>query len=405
MQSKHVMTVYPLYHLRKKWFNLKTKEFIKRNIAGFLVLVVFLPGVAIGANFKVFISAISQPFLIVVSVDEAFFIKLIWLTVLSVVFTVWSRAQRLAISGGDFADYMQSLPISNTIKNKTNIKMLLKSNHILWFFIFASFYFLIKIPQTQIVAFFNFGFLLSFLLTTQFVSVFKPKNKFFMTLFLMAFVFITPLPIGLMWLRLLVLSFVLIKLIQGVLDTTERKFEFAQSSPPRLIPNFISANLYVEILFKSGLTSTLFRLSIVFAIIVGFLISANHFIETSNNDLIPFAYVLEALIAYYLSGFFVTFIDERKCMQALFASLPLKHYFWLIRDSFAVLIISLVIHALYFIWAKYYFSSEALLTLLLFHLLLLLICYPLRILVKNNQTFISFVVLFIITAVTLYNLS
>lgn len=399
------MTTYPLYHLRKKWFNLKTKEFIKRNIAGFLVLIVFLPGVAIGANFNVFMSAISQPFLIVSSADETFFIKFIWLALLSVVFTVWSRAQKLAITGGAFTDYMQSLPISNTIKNKTNIKMLLKSNHILWFFILASFYFLIKTPQTHILAFFNFGFLLSLLLTTQLVSVFKPENKFFFALVVMALIFITPLPLGPMWLRLFVLGFVLIKLIQGVLDTTERKFEFAQSTPPRLIPNFILANLYVEILFKSGLTSTLFRLSIVLGIIVGLLISANQFIETSNNDLIPFAYVLEALIAYYLSGFFVIFINERKCMQTLFSSLPLEKYFWLKRDIFTVVIISLAIHALYFIWAKYYFLSETLLALLLFHLFLLLICYPLRNLVKNNQTFISFVVLFIITAVTLYNLS
>ncbi|MCF6299621.1 MAG: hypothetical protein L3J52_00630, partial [Proteobacteria bacterium] len=78
--------------------------------------------------------------------------------------------------------------------------------------------------------------------------------------------------------------------------------------------------------------------------------------------------------------------------------------YWVKRDISVMILITLILHTFYFIWTWHQFTPTTLQGLLLFHVLLLLVCYPLRILVKNAQTFISFVVLFIITAVTLFNI-
>lgn len=397
----------PMSHilkLRKQWFKLRAREFIRRYFAGLLVLIVFLPGVAIGDNFKLFMTAVTKPLLIVVLGQETLTLQFFWLLIISSLFIVWARAQRAAISGGAFAKYMQSLPLCENLKQRNNLYMLLVANHFLWFFIGAGLVFLNQSTNTIVLDNIRYIFLILLLICLQYVSVFKPKNLNFLIVSIISAAYLLPINNSIQWLVVVILFLVLALLIKRLLTFKQRDFSILDSSTYTQQTYKYTHNLYLQILFKSGLTSSLFRLSLIIGTMLGFSFLANHFASLNENDLRPYAYVIEAIIAYYLSGFYVSFADERKLMQALFGSLPLKKTFWLKRDVLALILITLALHAGYFIWAQNQFNSATLQGLLLFNIALICVCYPLRILVKNSQTFISFVVLFIITAITLFNI-
>ena len=389
--------------LRQQWFKLKTKEFIARNSAGLMVLVLFLPGVAIGDNFKMLMSGLSQPFLLLAAVDTPFVNKLLWIALLILIFIVWSRAQRLAITGGAFMTYLQSLPLNSKQKNVDDFRLLMRANHLLWVMIFASAYFLYQ-PTPSLLTLFNYIFLLFFLFTMQYVAVFKPEKQSFISLGIIALTFIMPLSKNSSWLRLIALALFLVFTILS-LFVTRNKTTKNNEAPRLILPYILSNNLHFQMLFKATLTSTLFRLGLVTGFSTSLILLSQHFIKTSNNELLPYAYVLEAVIAYYLSGFFIIFSDERKGMKHLFASLPLNKLFWVKRDIFVVILMALTLHVIYFIGLSHFFVIHSLFSLFVFHTLLLLVCFPLRTLVKKNQPFIVFVVLLIITVITIFNLS
>lgn len=87
-----------------------------------MVLAIFLQGVAIGDNFKILLLAATKPLLIVALNEGLFVYKFICILVLISLFVVWTRAQRQAITGGAFTQFMHSLPMSERLKhqNKTN---------------------------------------------------------------------------------------------------------------------------------------------------------------------------------------------------------------------------------------------------------------------------------------------
>lgn len=390
--------------LRQQWFKLKTKEFIARNSAGLMVLVIFLPGVALGDNFKLLMSALSQPFLLLAAVETPFVQKLLWISVLILVFLVWSRAQRQAITGGAFMNYLQSLPLNVKQKNTDDLRLLMRANHFLWVSVIASAYFHYQ-STTSLLILSNYIFLLFFLFTVQYVAVFKPEKHSIISLGIIALIFIMPLSIVLACLRLISLALFLVFTILNIFVIRDKTMIRDNKTSRRLLPQILSNNLHFQMLFKATLTSTLFRLGLVTGLSTSLILLSQHFIKISNNELLPYAYVLETVLAYYLSGFYIVFSDERKRMKHLFDSLPIKSIFWYKRDIFAVFIIALILHFLYFIGLSHFFVIHSLVSLLVFHAFLLLVCFPLRTLVKKNQTFISFVVLFIITAITVFNLS
>lgn len=397
------MATTQILKLRKQWFKLKAREFIRRYMAGLLVLVIFLPGVAIGDNFKVLMIAATKPLLIVVLGQESWMAQLLWLLFLSAVFIVWARAQRQAISGGAFAEYMQSLPMSEHLKYKNNIIMLLISNHFLWFFTAEGFYFLYQSSQAIIIDSMRYVFLILLFIGMQYAAVFYPKKYYYLILGLFSIIYILPVSNTIQWILAIGLFLALVIFWNRTNTLNEVKFQSQYLGIKSQYKLHLTDNLYLQILFKSGLSSSLFRFAFIAAIMIGFSVSTDHFASLNDNDLRPYAYVLEAIVAYYLSGFYVNFTDERKQMHALFNSLPLKKPFWIMRDLIALMIITLVTHVFYFMWAQHHFNARTLLGLYSFNMLLLWICYPLRIFVKNSQTFISFVVLFMITAITLFN--
>jgi hypothetical protein len=398
MPSSHILK------LRIQWFRLKAREFIRRYFAGFLVLIVFLPGVSIGDNFKLFMTAATKPFLIVVLSQGTLVVLLFWLFIIASLVIVWARAQRMAISGGAFAIYMQSLPLSENLIQKNNLYMLLIANHLLWVFISTGLFFLNQSSNVTVLDNFRYVFLILLLICLQYVSVFKPKKFNFLIISIISVVYLLPTNNTIQWMVLITIFLILALFIKSFVNIKQLNYSTIGSSFNSQKPYEFTHNLYLQILFKSGLSSSLFRFSLIIGIMIGFSLLANHFTSLNENDLRPYAYVIEAIIAYYLSGFYVSFADERKKMQALFDSLPLKKIFWFKRDVLILILIALMLHAGYFIWAQNHFRPETLQGLLLFNILLLCICYPLRTLVKNSQTFISFVVLFSITAITLFNL-
>ncbi len=391
--------------LRQKWFKLKTKEFIARNSAGLMVVILFLPGVAVGDNFKMLMSALSHPFLSLASLNTDFSHKIMWLIVLMLVFTVWSRAQKQAINGGAFMQYMRCLPLNSKQKNWDDLNLLMRGNHFLWAIIVASAYFLIQLPNLSLLTVFNYLFLLVLLFITQFSAVFNPSRNVIITLAIIALIFTLPLNVPLAWLRLIALTLMLYFTVINLLIRHNDIIVKTNETSKRFLPKTLTQNLYYQMLFKATLTSTLFRFGIITGFAILLLLLAEHFIYVSNNQLLPYAYVLEALLAYYLSGFYTVFSDERKIMNHLYACLPIKKLFWFKRDVFIVVLGTTIFHAVYFIWLSQFFAIKSLVSLFAFNTLLLLVCFPLRIKVTNNQTFISFVVLLIITAITIFNLS
>lgn len=157
-------------------------------------------------------------------------------------------------------------------------------------------------------------------------------------------------------------------------------------------------------LIQSALTSTLFRLGVMALILVGFVLTSKHFFELNGNNNHVFAFIIEALLAYFLSGFYLLFKDERETMRDLLCSLPIRRFYWFKNDLLAMVAISLAIHVLYFPWQLDMFDFQTIPLAWVYHLFLLIVCYPLRTLPKD-KTFTTFVVLLILTIITVYKIS
>ena len=276
--------------LRQQWFKLKTKEFIARNSAGLMVVILFLPGVAVGDNFKMLMSALSQPFLSLASLDTDFAHKIMWLAVLMLVFSVWSRAQKQAINGGAFMQYMRCLPLKSKQKNWDDLNLLMRGNHFLWAIIVASAYFLIQLPNLSLLTVFNYLFLLVLLFIIQYIAVFKASNKVIITVVIIALIFTLPLNVPLAWLRLIALTLMLYFTVINLLIRDNDISVKTTETSKRFLPIILTQNLYYQMLFKATLTSTLFRFGIIAGFAVLLLLLAEHFIDVSNNQLLPYAY-------------------------------------------------------------------------------------------------------------------
>ena len=398
------MDINTLYKLRKSWFGLMTKAFIKRYFMGIVILVIFLPGVAIGENFNLLILSITKPFVFISQSSSPFIYKQMWLLVLLAVFVVWSQAQKQATKGGGFADFQESWPIAESFKTKINVRMLLLSNHLLWPFMIASYFYLpFDNGESFLILVLRNTFLIISLLSLQYILLFKYSLKFIGWSIALLFLFTLPLKPNIEFYRLsacfgLMSLFVFHYLFkENSLSQTHFKIRF-------LLPAVISRNFYSQILFKSGLTSSLFRFLIMAGLMLGFTFSTNYWVE-DLNELMPYYFALEAMLAYFISGFYVSFLDQRNNMKEWLITLPIKKHFWAIRDIMALILITTIFHGLFFIWAANHSEYITLLKAFSYHLLLLVVSYPLRVFLPEKQTFITFVVLFIITAITLFNLS
>jgi hypothetical protein len=376
---------------------------------GLIVLIMFLPSVAIGNNFVLLFLGLTKPFQYINSIEASFALKFVSLLVLQLIFMVWSKAQKIAINGGSFSLYLQSLPINYSTRSQLNVVMLLYANHFLYPLIIASFFFLAHTPfHVFILSMLKNLLLVLLLFCSQYLLLFKREFRAVMLLTGMNLLLLIDFGYIFEWFKVIISLFVLGFYIIGFFVSSKKSMADQKFILPvsfNLMPRFIAANFHFQILFKSFLSSTLFRLFFVLLLISGFVVYAqNNFIVNSRgNELLPYALVLEALVAYYLSGFFVSFTDTRRQLQSLFRSLPVKFYFWPTRDIFVVVAIAVLFHGLIFIWVIHYLSFKLLFLLLLYQILLLLLCYPIRVYVIKKQTYFTFTALFIITAITIYN--
>jgi hypothetical protein len=398
------MDINTLYKLRKSWFSLMTKAFIMRYFMGIVILVIFLPGVAIGENFNLLISSITKPFVFISQSSSPFMYKLMWSLVLLAVFVVWSQAQKQATKGGVFADFQESWPITESFKTKINVRMLLLSNHLLWPFMIASYFYLpFDNGESFLILVLRNTFIIISLLSIQYILLFKYSLKFIGWSLALLFLFTMPLKPNIEFYRLAA-CFGLMSLFVFHYLFKENSFSQTHFKIRFLLPAVISRNFYSQILFKSGLTSSLFRFLIMAGLMLGFTFSTNYWVE-DLNELMPYYFALEAMLAYFISGFYVSFLDQRNNMKEWLITLPIKKHFWAIRDIMALILITTIFHGLFFIWAANHSEPITLLKAFSYHLLLLVVSYPLRVFLPEKQTFITFVVLFIITAITLFNLS
>lgn len=392
-----------LLKLRVQWFKLSTKEFLQRYQNGFILLVLLLPGVAVGDNLYLFFKGLTIPFIQITGSQTQFLDKFLWLVVLHAIFVTFCLAQKTAITGGNFSTYMQSLPLTSTVKNKLNVWLMLLANHFLWVTVLASFYYQFESSDLGYLKYFKNALIVFLLLTAQYVALFKLNFKYVMALLILNLILLLNVSKNLVWVWCIFLIVCWTVLTLQLLKPSRIYYK----KPTKDFFNFLSlkSNFYFQMLFRANTTSTYFRLMIVVLLIVGFKLVSNNLAGNNSGELFPYALAFEALLAYYLSGFYVCFNDQRQFMHDLLISLPVPKFFWFIRDFLTVIILSLLAHMLLYILLLHVLNAKQLSGLFSYYVALLLVSYPIRIFVNRHQTSLTFVVLIIITAITLFNIS
>ncbi len=393
-----------VFKLRKQWFKLQATNFIKRYATGLVVIAIFLPGVAIGDNFNILMTAVTKPFVMVSQEQSGFFNRMIYLLLLQVIFVVWARAQQYAISGGEFVKYMKTLPLAERTSRQHDTIMLLVGNHLLWPIMIYGCYLLLNHENgAQLSSVLRYGYLLFLLVLTQYISLFALNKSNIIMLLILSVGLSINTPWSQVWLVILIIgSYITTKFLHITLAKDQAKNRLF---PIKWIPRFLSENLHYQMLFKANHTPVFFRLLLMLMLMGGFVLISDHIKAISRDNLMPYAMTLEALLAYYLSGFYVIFRDERAYMSSMLLSLPVHILYWPVRDVFALFVISIIIHTPFLWWHITHIGFNHFFSLMAYHLFLLMVCYPLRKLNDDKQTLIAFVVLFIITAVSIYHLS
>ncbi|MFK8010682.1 MAG: hypothetical protein AB8B80_01490 [Marinicellaceae bacterium] len=393
-----------LLKLRIQWFKLKAMEFLIRYQNGLFVLIIFLPGIAVGDNLLLILKALSTPFLQVGNPESLFLQKLIWLFLLHLIFITFSQSQSLGIKGGGMAIYLRSLPISGIVYHKINLILILFANHFLWIIIVSSFYFqVVTDDNNKFLILFNNLILVCTLITSQYIVLFNFKLKLLLCNILISILlFVKTIDSNKYFLNLVILA-LWIYLIFQIVKPDKNIKSFNWTKKIKSMP--LMSNWHCLMLFRAKLVSTCFRLLLLFLLIIGFTLVASHFIRINSGQLLPYALVIEGLLAYYLSGFFVFYVDQRNQLQFLFRTLPFTKFYWFYRDYLSVLLLSLSLHCLLYFLIQPLLSYLELLYLVAYHLLLLLVCYPIRVFAKTHQTILTFMVLTIVTVFTLYNYS
>ncbi len=387
--------------LRTQWFKLKAKEFIKRYAAGLLLIAILLPAVAVGDNLKVFLLALTQPFLIVSSPTGSFLPKLVWSITLYLTFLVWVTAQKKAIDGGEFAHYLRSLPISFGTQIRTNVLMILLANHFLWIFMLFGLYHLVFTEAAYTVHIIRYALLIVLLISAQYVVVFSQLNNPFKKqgfLYFLMLLLIVPLSTNPEWIRVVILFLISVYVCIVMINNSDSR----KSNKKYALKIPVKQNLYLQMLFKSSLPSTCFRTLWMISIIIGFTLIADHFKSINNGQLEPYFFVLTALLAFFISGFYLLFRDQRLVIKNLLLTLPVPHFFWVKRDLMAVILISIFLHTPLYFWQLNQFNHLTIIKAWVFHLFLLLVSYPIRIHAKE-PTFSTFITLLIISIIYIYN--
>ncbi|HOP22949.1 MAG TPA: hypothetical protein PK055_06820 [Gammaproteobacteria bacterium] len=344
------------FKYRLSWYKLKTREFVLRYKMALMIVTLFLPGVAIGDNFYLLLKFLTQPFVIISSSESSLLQILLALIFLLTVFLVWVRAQKTAIIGGEFSEYLRSLPLPKGQWIKSNLTVLLLSNHLLWVIIFASYFYLKTGSASEII---KNTLVLVLLIACQYRFIFLP----------------TPLV--------------------SKHESLTKKF-----TKTALIRN----NFYLQMLFQSDLSTTLFRFVLFLLFIAGFRMVAAFFAGQNNNELLPYLLIAEFLFGYFFSGFFITFKEQRQAFGDFLQSLPVKTFFWMKKDVSVVLMLSIPFHLLLYVLLHEFVSFKARASLFLYYVFLILLSYPLRMKLQQ-QTFFSFMTLLVITIITIFNLT
>lgn len=344
------------FKYRLSWYRLKTKEFVYRYQMALMILALFLPGVAICDNFTLLLKFLTQPFVIISSSDSTGLNILITSALILTVFLVWVRSQKHAIIGGEFSEYLLSLPLPKSQWVKSNLTVLLLSNHLLWILIIASYFYLKTGSVSEVL---KNTLVIILLIVCQYRFVFSPKR------------------------------------IASKHESLTKKF-----TKPALIRN----KLYLQMLFQSDFSTTLFRFVLFLLFITGIRLVAAFFAGQNENNLLPYLLVAEFLLAYFFSGFFITFKEQRQAFGDFLQSLPVKAFFWMKKDVSVVLMLSIPFHLLLYVLLHEFVSFKAGAHLFLYHVFLILLSYPLRIKLQQ-QTFFSFMTLLVITIITIINLT
>ena len=401
MQNHHFLS------LRTQWFKLKAKDFIQRYAAGLLLIAILLPGVAIGDNLKVFLLALTQPLLIASSPNETFLTQMHWISTLLAVFLVWVKAQKTAINGGPFTNYLKSSALESKTLNRTNFLMILIANHFLWVFVLFGFGHLLFTDELPILQVIRYVLLISILIAGQYITIFCEKSmliKKLSVIFLLLLVLTLPLSSDFEWFRIAILSSCLTWFVVFWINDKNYNQTFNPvgiNTSQNTAKKNSKGNFYLQMLFKSSFSTTSFRILWMVVILIGFILASDHLKTINNDSLDPYAYILAALLAFFLSGFYLLFKDQRSSMKQLLVTLPIARFFWFKRDFLAVVLISTCLYLPYYFWHLNQFNQLTTIKAWAFHLFLLLLSYPLRTCTKE-PTFSTFITLAVLTIVYIY---
>lgn len=387
--------------LRILWFKLKAKEFFQRYAAGLAVVALLLPGIAIGDNLKIFLTAITQPFLLVSSLKPSFLTQAACSLILVLVFSVWVKAQKTAITGGSFAAFLKTTPMPIQTVKWVDVLMVLLANHFLWVFILFGLFYSIFDESVHSIELVRYIFLNLILINIQmsWINTSSKNNLFQITTCLaLLLLLILPWPLNIEWIRVVLVFCGLLYITCFPPQINTHSHMAALSLSKLSLPQ----NLYLQMLFKAALASTCFRLLLILFILTGSCLLSSHFSELNQGNLTPFIFATISLTAFYLSGFLLLFRDQRQTIQPFLNTLPINQSYWIKRDIWAVTLISILVHLPYFLWQLKNFGVTELLKFYGLHCILLWSSYPLRNKAKE-PTFSTFIFMLVLTIFVIYN--
>lgn len=330
--------------LRLRWYALATARILMRHWQAFVIAGVSVP---MNTPLIKLLYGLALPLMAVLSIGHDVLWHLSSIVLIQLLALLWILVQQGNIAGKSFMAFASTLPLSLNLRRRVDLTILLFANSLL----LVPFIGLLLIAPTPLVPAANKGFLLAtasvllmLILLCQLAA--QERQRLAIPLLLCADCLLSwtlshPVD-GLSWvgLYLTVLSAASFLLLPLAF------LPFRQAEPPskQIKPNVIMAHiglsptfrLYLKAIWLQHSVSSTLRMVAVLSVAAGAdsLLHVFHYDERT----LPTAIIAMAVIALILSENYRLLHALRVPMQRYLASLPLPHYFWIVRDTAGVLL-------------------------------------------------------------------
>lgn len=374
-----------LFETRFKYYQTYVADFLKQITAGLLIFVLLVPGIA--QHLGIFFQFITTPFKVINKQSEPIHIQAAYLLSLYLVFAIWSIVQKKGILGGDFRLFLKSQPISKLTGVFCDLSMLIISNHFLWLVLLASFF---EFTQNGISHFTfidslerNFNLVL-LLITFQYLLVFELKRNI-LYLLIISSVFLIEFEQSLKLIQELIVFLGLFVLYWKKLFSTQNNYD---SSINNLFNfNYFARGINLQILLKQNTGRFIFRFLVISLIALSYILFATKASESTYGNKQPFYIIFESMLCFFISGYFIYFKEQRRSISEFLSSLPVTFKYWLLKDLIPIILISLIVHSLILFFIINSVNATVILGLFLYHLFLLMMSYPIRMLCVKSTAY------------------